>query len=181
MASSSLVTLSCVKDCVDNDGDFDAEDSVIKLNMYSYENQNEVVTIPLCNIEGGGGDGDCTDIAYAIRHENYDDDSMDNDFALIFLPDISAVNEGFVAAIDPVKLNSDVNVPADGEKLEVFGWGRTGFDKQDPTNQAKVPHTTILQYVPDDQCEAAWGCEIFDSMLCAIADGQAVGNGDSGK
>jgi hypothetical protein len=172
----------CVKDCVDVNGDFNAEDSVIKLNMYSYDVQNKVVTIPLCNIEGGGGDGDCTDLAYAIRHENYDDDSFDNDFALIFLPDIPEVNTGIVADIDPVKLNSDANVPEDGEELEVFGWGRTGFDGEDPTNQPKVPNTVNLQYVPAAQCEEAWGeGKISDSMLCAIADGKAVGTGDSGK
>ena len=184
MASSSLVTLSCVKDCVDDDGDFDAEDSVIKLNMFSYDDQNEVVTIPLCNIEGGGGDGDCTDLAYAIRHENYKDDSdHDDDFALIFLPDIPKVNEGFVADIDPVKLNSDANVPVDGEELEVFGWGRTGFDGEDPTNQPKVPHTVILQYHPNDQCQENYHRRediITDSMLCAFGD-EAVGTGDSGK
>ena len=59
------------KDCVDEKGVFDGQNKVVKLNMYSYDDQDEVVTIPVCSIEGGGGDGDCTDLAYAIRHENF--------------------------------------------------------------------------------------------------------------
>lgn len=170
------------QDCVFNDSDGGATikaSRVVKLNMYDYDDQTDVVTIKLCTIKGGG-DNCLADSAYAVYHENYDNVSFDNDFALIFLPDISAVNEGFVAEINPVKLNSDANVPADGEQLEVFGWGATTFEAN-WDDIPKVPNTVILQYVPDDQCEAAWGCEIFDSMLCAIADGQAVGNGDSGK
>ena len=171
------------EDCVDEDGDFDGENKVIKLNMYSYDDQNEVVTIPLCNIEGGGGDGDCTDIAYAIRHENYEDDSRhDDDFALIFLPDISEVNTGFVADIDPVKLNSNANVPVDGEELEVFGWGSTNFAEDDDAFP-KVPHTVTLQYHPNDQCQEKYDRNeriITSSMLCAFGD-EAVGGGDSGK
>jgi hypothetical protein len=172
------------QDCVFNDDDNGATikaNRVIKLNMYDYDDQTNVVTIPLCPIKGGGED--ClTDSAYAVYHENYDDNSLrsGHDFALIFLPDISAVNEGFVAEIDPVKLNSDANVPVDGEELEVFGWGSTTF-AEEPEDFPKVPNTVNLQYVPDDQCEADWESSIADSVLCAIADGKAVGGGDSGK
>ena len=186
MASSSLVALSCVKDCVDDDGDFDAEESVIKLNMYSYDDQNEVVTIPLCNIEGGGGDGDCTDLAYAIRHENFNGVLNGNDFALIILPNTSEVVEGVLAEISPVKLNSDINVPADGDDLETFGWGSTSTDDQ--VAPPKIPNTVFLKYLEDEQeCEermvAGGGIafEVSTSMLCTIGDGTTSAyRGDSG-
>lgn len=174
------------KDCVDKDGVFNGQNKVIKLNMYSYDDQDGVVTIPLCSIEGGGGDGDCTDLAYAIRHENFNGVLNGNDFALIILPNTSEVVEGVLAEISPVKLNSDANVPADGDDFETFGWGRISTD--DEVAPPKIPNTVFLKYLEDEQeCEermvAGGGIafEVSTSMLCTIGDGTTSAyRGDSG-
>lgn len=159
---------------------FSATDA-ITLNFYSYDDLGDNVTIRLCGNESGGG---CSaDLAYAVRHPRYDNFTTMNDFALIILPNTTAVTEGAVAEIDPVKLNSDINVPTDGEELEVFGWGRLKFDKTDPRTRARVPNTVILQYRPNDQCQKLYDRDeevITDDMLCAFGD-EAVGSGDSGK
>lgn len=159
---------------------FSATDA-ITLNFYSYDDLGDNVTIRLCGNESGGG---CSaDLAYAVRHPRYDNFTTMNDFALIILPNTTAVTEGAVAEIDPVKLNSDINVPADGEELEVFGWGRLKFDKTDPRTLPRVPNTVILQYRPNDQCQKLYDRKeivITEDMLCAFGD-EAVGDGDSGK
>lgn len=77
-----------------------------------------------------------------------------NDFALIFLPDIPDVNEGVVAGIVPVELNSDEDVPTGCDVLEVFGWGLTGTDQ---INAPLVPNTGKMVSIPIKVCEAIYG------------------------
>jgi hypothetical protein len=142
----------------------------IMMNFYSYDNLDGSVKIQLCPNQGGGGD--ClANSAYAVRHPQYK--SLLNDFALIFLPEDTSTLDG----ISPVMLNSDKDVPMDGEDLEVFGWGRTS------TNQTiappRVPNTVKLNYIPNENCKKKFN--IDDSVLCANGDGTtSIYKGDSG-
>jgi hypothetical protein len=176
-----------LQDCVTarSSNDFEAVDKEIKFNMYSYDEQTDVVSIRLCSQQGGGGD--ClADSAYAVRHKDYNGASNGNDFALIILPNTSEVVEGVLAEISPVMLNSDINVPADGDDLETFGWGDTSTD--DEVAPPKIPNTVFLKYLEDEQeCEermvAGGGLvfEVSNSMLCTIGDGTTSAyHGDSG-
>jgi hypothetical protein len=176
-----------LQDCVTarSSNDFEAVDKEIKFNMYSYDEQTDVVSIRLCSQQGGGGD--ClADSAYAVRHKDYNGASNGNDFALIILPNTSEVVEGVLAEISPVMLNSDINVPADGDDLETFGWGDTSTDVE--VAPPKIPNTVFLKYLEDEQeCEermvAGGGLvfEVSNSMLCTIGDGTTSAyHGDSG-
>jgi hypothetical protein len=173
--------LLCSQDCftaVDGTTNFKAPDAV-NLNLYSYDVLDGSVQVQLCPNEGGGGDCSAGS-AYAVRHPDYTYALFGNDFALIFLPDIPDVNEGVVAGIVPVTLNSNRDVPMDGNELEVFGWGLTGTDQ---TETSRVPHTIKVNSVPIDQCRKTYGLKKrnTDSMLCTFGDGTKVTwLGDSG-
>ena len=160
-------------------------DKEIKFNMYSYDEQTDVVSIRLCSQQGGGGD--ClADSAHAVLHKDYNGFPNGNDFALIILPNTPEVGEGVVAEISPVKLNSDIKVPVDGDDLETFGWGDTSTDVE--VAPPKIPNTVFLKYLEDEQeCEermvAGGGLvfEVSNSMLCTIGDGTTSAyHGDSG-
>lgn len=148
--------------------------------MYSYDFQDGSVQIPLCSIEGGSAACRApTPWAYAVRHPDYDDVSLRNDVALIFLPDIPEVNEGVVAEIVPVTLNSYSSIPEDGQELELFGWGNIDIDGTAP----RVPHTVKVNSYPFDQCnDGTWFLNKLDnSMLCTFGDGTTSAyKGDSG-
>jgi hypothetical protein len=58
-----------------------------------------------------------------VYHPYYNDTEFDNDVALIFLPDP-------VTDFTPVQLNEDKNVPKEGDKVNVAGWGE--FDRSFP-------------------------------------------------
>jgi hypothetical protein len=83
-----------------------------------------------------------------------------------------------------VQLNEDKNVPKDGNKVNVAGWGR--FDADLPYLRAK-PAEVTLPYIPNEACTKkpyCWPEEyIHDSSLCAN-DYEAVKatcGGDSGE
>ncbi len=148
--------------------------------MYSYDFQDGSVQIPLCSIEGGSAA--CwapTPWAYAVRHPDYTTvGNFRNDVALIFLPDIPEVNEGVVAEIVPVTLNSYSSIPEDGQELELFGWGLTGTDQ---TFFPPVPHTVKVNSYPFDQCNGIYLNQLDNSMMCTFGDGTTSAyKGDSG-
>lgn len=158
--------------------DFVAPDNVV-LNLYNYDVPAEAVTIPLCGTEGGAVDCSANS-AYAVRHESYNMRNAEHDFALIILPNTAEVNMGPVAKINPVKLNSNINVPSVGEVLETFGWGS---NKTLPVlTKPEVPNTVNLHYLPNDECkQTKWGDRITGSMLCAVGNGTtSVFKGDTG-
>jgi hypothetical protein len=167
--------LLCSQDCFTPGGttNFKALGTV-RLNIYSYDFLDGSVQVQLCPNEGGGGD--CPDnSAFAVRHPDY---AGVDYFALIFLPDIPEVNEGVVAEIVPVTLNSYSSIPEDGQELELCGWGLTGTDQ---TESPRVPHTVKMNSFPFDQCNIMWLNKLDNSMMCTLGDGTtSVYKGDSG-
>ena len=87
-----------------------------------------------------------------------------NDFALVILPENRPIN-----AIDPVQLNRDPNVPANGDDLDVFGWGDTDPDPN-VAGSTDVPLTVTVDHILNDQCAALYSGTyvITPGMLCAI-------------
>ena len=175
-------------DCFSDDGDWAASES-IQFNRYSQDDDTGVITVDLCQNElRTGCDGEIDGRAYVVRHPNYDDDTLENDIALIFLPEDRTQE---IANIPDVTLNCNPNVPVDDQELEAFGWGRIcedvgeNWDEDECDDDTKWPdkiQTGMLEYLTNQECNTlCFG--ITDDMLCANTDstrGVAVGSGDSG-
>ena len=120
-----------------------------------------------------------------IRHPDYDEDTVDNDFNLVFLR--SGVTwEG----IEYIRLNDDATVPSGpdagdekGDPLTVVGWG--DVDSRDDVAEASdVLMETVVHAMDNGACErtegmvdSQWGeiltnlmGGITENMLCARAD-----------
>jgi hypothetical protein len=116
-----------------------------------------------------------------VYHPYYNDDGASppyNDVALIFLPNP-------VMDFTPVQLNEDKNVPKDGDKVNVAGWGV--FDVDFRILNYWGPEEVTYDYVPNEACSKKpyrWPEEyIHDSTLCAVdyeAERSAC-SGDSGE
>lgn len=132
-------------------------------------------------------------LRYEVRHPRYDDETVDNDFNLVFLA------EEVAGAARLVRPNADAAVPAAGqagrrgEELTVVGWGDVD-PREDVSAASSVLMATDVFYLDNDQCEEAEGVVesdfgpvmasledgITDNMLCARADGTDACQGDSG-
>eukprot|EP00571_Detonula_confervacea_P017802 CAMPEP_0172297560 /NCGR_PEP_ID=MMETSP1058-20130122/531_1 /TAXON_ID=83371 /ORGANISM="Detonula confervacea, Strain CCMP 353" /LENGTH=486 /DNA_ID=CAMNT_0013006725 /DNA_START=156 /DNA_END=1616 /DNA_ORIENTATION=- len=149
--------------------------SVVEFNKYDRTSNSGVESYGLCENEFGIG-CDITDVAYAVRHEDYISATTDKDVAVIILPEGRPRND-----IDPVKLNTEANVPADGDDLEAFGWGDNNTD---PIDHPNIPQTVTLPYVPNNQCIrplSSWGSDLITAnMLCAEEVDEGICQGDSG-
>jgi hypothetical protein len=97
-----------------------------------------------------------------VYHPYYNEAERDNDVALIFLPNP-------VTDFTPVQLNEDKNVPKDGDKVNVAGWGAS--DKRFWALNFRGPAEVTYNYVPNEACSKKpnrWPEEyIRDSNLCA--------------
>ena len=200
MSSTSLLSSL---DCFTQDGDF-VPQSEIQFNRYAQDDNDGVITVRLCQTEGGFECED--DLAYVVRYLDYVP-PLQNDVALIFMPpELPVEDEQRIANLPNVALNCDPNIPVDGQELEAFGWGRTcepsktaapipapGEPTAAPTPSAFIEcpfgeepneiQTGTLEYLTNQECNALWGGGITDDMLCAKTDstnGVAVGIGDSG-
>ena len=117
----------------------------------------------------------CTgDIVY---HPKYNQKgNFDNDVAIVFLP--SPITD-----ITPVRLNTNKNIPKDGDLVDVAGWGK--YDN-DINELSDIPNGLNLSYVSNEACHSnphrmpeQW---ILDSMLClAGEEGKQECSGDSGE
>ena len=115
---------------------------------------------------------------YVQRHPDYVRVGLGNDFAIICL-------EQPVDGITPVKLNSDRNIPVDGKKLEVFGWGNTNPDSDADPIYPDLPQTVTVDYITNEACMEPAPFEykagrITENMMCAAAPGKDSCQGDSG-
>jgi hypothetical protein len=106
-----------------------------------------------------------------VYHPEYDYNNFDNDVAILFLP--TAVD-----GITPVTLNTDPNLLAAGDPLDVVGWGLT--EDWFPI----VPHAATLGYLSNEACTKKpyryKDEKITDSMMCAYAEGKGICSGDIG-
>ncbi len=158
---------------------YDPLKNAIEFKRYAQDNDNGVTMIPICETEFNS----CNEsFAYVIRHPDYDFETLENDVALIILPEGRQVT-----TIRPVTLNRDPNVPVAGQELEAFGWGATDCEPE-----AIFPNeiqSGMLEYLTNQECSnrlnnAGADGNISDDMMCARTDsanGVAVGGADSGR
>jgi Trypsin len=111
-----------------------------------------------------------------VIHQNYDDIYTLNDIALLFL-------DSPVMGVTPIKLNTDIAVPTDGQVLKAIGFGATDGEG---TNLADELMEVDLPKFNDKSCNGIY----FDSldattMVCAGGYPEGVNKdtcgGDSGN
>lgn len=129
-------------------------------------------------------DGESIDVRVEIPHPDYNDDTTDNDFMLIFLK--SNVTNGDVKM---VKLNSDVNVPQVGDAVTVMGWGDVDIT-DDGIEMPIFLQEVEVNAITNEECNTSDGPYgsyeesggITEHMLCAREEGGGEDScqGDSG-
>ena len=126
-------------------------------------------------------DGTRHTICRAVRHSNYNSNSLNNDFSIVHLNQPVAIGTRAVPACLPS--DGDSNLEGDalaGEQLTVSGWGTlsAGGSQPDVLHSVNVPAITNLQ------CQQAYGSSsITNQMVCAgnvNAGGIDSCQGDSG-
>jgi hypothetical protein len=113
-----------------------------------------------------------------VYHPYYNDTEYINDVALIFLPNP-------VTDYTPVQLNEDKNVPKDGDKVNMAGWGE--FDRSFPMLNRWGPAEITYDYVTNEACTKnpyrwpEW--LIHEETLCAAdyEEEKSACFGDSGE
>lgn len=106
-------------------------------------------------------------------HPDYNPEILDMDFALILL-------ENPIYSIHPVTLNDMAEVPSDGDKLFVAGWGTLAelvppFDNTFDYSKdiPDVPNYFEPTYLPNDECVGRdeWADNIItENKLCTLGD-----------
>lgn len=111
-------------------------------------------------------------------HPNFDELWFRYDFLLLQL-------NGTVEGVQPVQINSDVDLPVPDDPLTVVGWGL--MDPVDSTAYPDELREVTVNYMSNEVCEqvASKGQRlyqgyIFKDMLCAFDEGQDACSGDSG-
>lgn len=79
------------------------------------------------------------------RHKDFNHTTLENDLALVFLPD--GMSDGLgIPALMP---NRDAGLPgAPGDLLDVVGWGQTGIDEP----YSNTPRSVTLGYISNEEC-----------------------------
>jgi len=124
-------------------------------------------------------DGQKLSVKEALPHPDYDGDTTDNDFMLIFLNE-SANSNTFV------KLNTDAATPETGAVVTVMGWGDV-----DPSDEQVLSSELMeveVNVITNEECGASDGDfgsyedQITSNMLCAREEGGGEDScqGDSG-
>jgi secreted trypsin-like serine protease len=144
-------------------GSFYPVDQVL-VNLYDVNDQAGVVTINIQDLSEG------VDI---VPHPDYNNDSFENDIALMFLP------IGQVA--DYAQINDDPNLPVVHDPMTVMGWGLTesGGDGSD------VLLETTVDYISNEECKEIYADYITakvvtDGNICAYKKYTDSCQGDSG-
>jgi trypsin len=128
-------------------------------------------------------DGEIIEAARQIPHPKYDENTSENDFALVVL------ERPVETAVPLVSLNDDNSYPTPGTtsaQAHVMGWGNmqtNGFDLPD------VPMIVDVEVISNDRCyELENGGEsyeefkydIYDDMICTFTEKKDACQGDSG-
>lgn len=126
--------------------------------------------------------------AKEIRHPDFEEETVNNDYLLIVLDGVSR--------FPSIILNSDENLPLPGEALVVMGWGDIDASDSVQTTSEYLRETTVL-YMSSEQCELSEGLVqtvqgptmgyyqggISSNMMCAVDDVGTASDacqGDSG-
>ncbi len=124
-------------------------------------------------------DGQVLSVKKALPHPDYDGDTTDNDFMLIFLNE-SANSNTFV------KLNSDAATPEIGASVTVMGWGDIDpSDGQELSDELMEVEVNVITNEECDKSDGEFGSyedQITSNMLCAREEGGGEDScqGDSG-
>ena len=112
-----------------------------------------------------------------IRHPNYNDNTTDNDLALLELSQPATLNNR-VAIIPYVISPGDDALFAAGVNSVVTGWGATSEGGSSPAILQEV----TVPIVSQDICRQAYGSSLTNNMLCAglTQGGKDSCQGDSG-
>lgn len=106
-----------------------------------------------------------------IQHEDYDSSTTSNDIALLQV-ESALTFDSFVQGVALPEQLQDSTGQAD-----VSGWGTTTEGGATPD----ILQVVTVPIVSDADCRVAYGeSDIFDSMICAGADGLDSCQGDSG-
>lgn len=108
-------------------------------------------------------DGTPHDICKAVKHESYDSNTMENDFAILHLKDPVVIGPRAVPACLPTP-SMEGNFLA-GRTMTVSGWGTLESGGLQPT----VLHSVNVPGITHAECSNAYEGweEILSSMLCA--------------
>jgi len=136
------------------------------------------------------------EVAYEIKHPDWNPTTVDNDFMLMKLVQLSTDENTAL-----IKLNTDPNIPSiPGEQMTIMGWGDTNADPDVNTPSMQLLEAT-LEYLPDDTCRSKEGnvgtdsyidydSRITENMMCAMDEDGGRGDlavdedtclGDSGS
>jgi trypsin len=129
-------------------------------------------------------DGIAIDFINTLPHPDYDQNTDDNDFMLLFLNNTAPQDAAFV------KLNRDPNVPAAGDYVTVMGHGDIAPDEWNVTISMDLLEVEV-NVVSNEECAQSEGYYNFfqfaslkgmitDNMLCAADIGEDSCQGDSG-
>ena len=128
------------------------------------------------DVENGG---QVRQVARELPHEDYDADTTDHDFMLIFLEEPADL----VDEVGLVRLNNDPQLPLPGDEVIVMGWGVTN------TNTGELSDVLIevsVEVITNEECDASgddtdnYNDQITENMLCARDNGEDSCQGDSG-
>ncbi|CAK1589845.1 unnamed protein product [Parnassius mnemosyne] len=114
---------------------------------------------------------------YPIRkivcHEDYDNQVIKNDIALVF----TLTEMRFEPNVDAIELNNEPVMA--GEKLLLTGWGTTSYPGKAPNDLMQLE----LNAVSFEDCQEAHKDinAVFETQICALTkEGQGACHGDSG-
>lgn len=128
------------------------------------------------DVENGG---QVRKVARELPHEDYDADTTDYDYMLIFLEEPADLSDG----VGLVRLNNDPESPLPGDEVVVIGWGVTDTDTGDLSD---VLMEVSVNVISNDECEDSkddmdsYKGQITENMLCARDNGEDSCQGDSG-
>lgn len=107
-----------------------------------------------------------------IIHNQYDPDRTDHDFMILKLAEP-------VPTGTPIARLHNRDDLQNNDSVHVIGWGNTNANGFKP---AKVLQHVEVKYIPNNECNQAYGGEITNAMLCAGEDngGEDACQGDSG-
>ncbi|KAL3769684.1 LOW QUALITY PROTEIN: hypothetical protein ACHAW5_010265 [Stephanodiscus triporus] len=117
--------------------------------------------------------------ARELPHEDYDADTTDYDYMLIFLEEPADLSAG----VGLVRLNNDPESPLPGDEVVVIGWGVTDTDTGELSD---VLMEVSVNVISNDECEDSkddmdsYKGQITENMLCARDNGEDSCQGDSG-
>lgn len=129
-------------------------------------------------------DGQVIAMKEELPHPNYDAQSTNNDFMLVFLNSATIANN-----VDLVSLNSASSVPSVGQGVTVMGWGDIDI-RDDVSELSDALMNVNVKVISEQECDDSEGTvngysdnyndKITQNMLCARANQQDSCQGDSG-